>query len=63
MKPTIKKSGDITCHRDGTVSYWSVYTRTWSRRPAEQVPDRDLATMDNRERARIARMARMAEEV
>jgi hypothetical protein len=43
----------ITCHRDGTVTYWSVYRQAWIRR-ARRVPDRDLAAMDEAERGRIA---------
>lgn len=41
-----------TYHRDGTVTYWSVYEQRWVVR-AEQVPDRELATMGTEERERI----------
>lgn len=43
-----------TYHRDGTVTYWSVYRQCWVER-AESVPDRELAAMDERERERVQR--------
>lgn len=42
-----------TVHRDGTVTYWSVYEQVWNHR-AEVVPDRELAAMSGDERKRIA---------
>lgn len=44
------------CHRDGTVSYWSVYDQSWRVRVAH-VPDRELAAMPDRERQRVIRHA------
>lgn len=41
-------------HRDGTVTYWSVYEQRWVVR-AEQVPDRELAAMGTEERERVIR--------
>lgn len=39
-------------HRDGTVTYWSVYCQQWVRR-VSRVPDKDLAAMSRRERHRV----------
>jgi hypothetical protein len=41
-------------HRDGTVSYWSVYNQVYIRR-ASTVPDNELAAMSGKERARVIR--------
>lgn len=43
-----------TCHRDGTVTYWSVYRQCWVSRAAD-VPDRELAAMSSDERERVLR--------
>ena len=43
-----------TYHRDGTITYWSVYSQVWVRR-ADNVPDRELAAMDRVERTRVQR--------
>lgn len=53
---------ETTYHRDGTVTYWSVYHQSWQHRvPAQDIPDRELAAMSETERRRIARMvARVA---
>lgn len=40
-----------TYHRDGTVTYWSVYAQCWVCR-ASHVPARELATWSAGERAR-----------
>lgn len=45
---------DSVCHRDGTVTYWSVYRESWVRR-AFAVPDEELAAMNQQERARVIR--------
>lgn len=42
------------CHRDGTVSYWSVYAQVRIVR-ATAVPDHELAAMSPAERERVAR--------
>ena len=39
-------------HRDGTVTYWSVYSQAWRRRVAS-VQDRELAAMSARDRDRV----------
>lgn len=41
-------------HKDGTVTYWSVYAQIWERRVAH-VPDRELAAMETRDRERVQR--------
>ena len=43
-------------HRDGTITYWSVYRQQWISKvePAE-VPDAELAQMNQRERERITK--------
>lgn len=45
---------NTTCHRDGTVTYWSVYEERWRRRIAH-IPDRELAAMGEAERVRVMR--------
>ena len=47
------RSGNTTLHRDGTVSYWSVYDQRWHRSRA--IPDRELAAMDRASRRRVSR--------
>ena len=44
-------------HRDGTVTFWDVYSQTWTRKTAAQISDETLATMTEAERARIERHA------
>ena len=39
-------------HRDGTVTYWSVYAQAWERH-ATGVPDRELAAMSVPDRDRV----------
>lgn len=50
----------ITLHRDGTVSYWSVYEQRWRRDLAGSIADRELAAMNDDERERIRRHAATA---
>lgn len=40
-------------HRDGTVTYWSVYEQRWVR--SGGVPDRELAVMNRAEREKVQR--------
>jgi hypothetical protein len=47
----------ITYHRDGTITYWSVYHQVWRREYADRISDRELAAMNDRQRERIARHA------
>jgi hypothetical protein len=44
--------GRVTCHKNKTVSYWSVYKQVWIRR-ARWIPDAELAAMSPRIRARV----------
>lgn len=46
-----------TYHRDGTVTVWDVYRQGWRRLRADRISDSLLATLTERERARIERMA------
>jgi hypothetical protein len=42
-----------TLHRDGTVTYWSVYQQVWVR--SDRLSDRELAARGPEERERIER--------
>ena len=42
------------CHRDGTVSYWSVFQQAWKTRQ-ERIPSQELAAMGEKERRRVMR--------
>lgn len=43
-----------TFHRDGTITYWSVYMQVWVRRAsADSIVRDDLAALPERERMRI----------
>ena len=52
MKTTLKNR----YHRDGTVTFWNVYTQTWERCAARCIYPQILATMTAAERARIAKI-------
>jgi len=41
-----------TYHRDGTVTYWSVYQQQWVRH-AMNVPAKELAAMSSRVRKKV----------
>jgi hypothetical protein len=43
-----------TYHRDGTITYWSVYEQVWVRRE-DRIPDQELAARSREERDRICR--------
>ena len=43
-------------HRDDTITVWDVYSQSWTRLDASQVPDEILASLSAGERRRIARM-------
>lgn len=45
---------DTICHRDGTVTFWSVYKQVWVHR-ALSVPDEELAAMNEAEREKVIR--------
>lgn len=53
MTPTIKPNYQTTFHRDGTVSYWSVYRQQWERKAADAIADEDTAAMRSEDRERI----------
>ena len=48
----MKANPHTTIHRNGTVTYWSVYEQCWARH-AHSVPDSELAAMSQRERERV----------
>lgn len=50
----MKTTYQSTYHRDGTVTYWSVYHQVWVRR-AHAIPDREYAAMNAKERAKALR--------
>lgn len=52
-----------TYHRDGTVTYWSVYCQEWIRRadPAT-IPDEEIAARSGRERERMAAIVTAARQ-
>ena len=45
---------DPIYHRDGAVTYWSVYQQQWVKH-ATDVPDRELAAMSTDEREKMFR--------
>lgn len=53
MKPTIKPDETPTLHRDGTVSWWSVYDQQWRRTRPDLIPDRERAAMPEEDRRLI----------
>lgn len=57
MKPTIKPSYGTTLHKDGTVSYWNVFTQQWERTHAGNIPDDVIASLPTADRPRIAKLA------
>jgi hypothetical protein len=46
------ESVKITYHRDGTITYWSVYNQIWEPRQ-NTIPDKELAAMNDKERVRV----------
>ena len=52
-KPTIKPKFQPTKHKDGTVSYWSVYQQVWIRTYVSLIPDQELAAMGDDGRREI----------
>lgn len=53
MRAKSKPNGAPTIHRDGTVSYWSVYRQQWTREERERIDDRERAAMSEEDRRRI----------
>jgi hypothetical protein len=48
------------CHKDGTVSYWSVYFQ-WPVSRVRFLPDCELVAMNARDRARVIKHTANAE--
>lgn len=48
----------MTCHRDGTVSYYSIHYAKWIRKEAHFISTYELMTFTQRERDRIKSLAR-----
>jgi len=53
---TIKSLCQNTYHRDGTVSFWSIFSKQWLRISATNISDEVLTSMTPRERERIAKI-------
>lgn len=54
VSPKIKPDYVPTKHRDGSVSYWSVYRQVWVRTAClSTVPDEELAAMGPDRRKKI----------
>ena len=55
MKPKIKSNQSITCHRDLTISYFSVYKQIWQRVSAYELTCRhdDFAALSQQDRKKI----------
>lgn len=49
-----------TCHRNGTITYWSVYEQVWIRN-TDKISDRELAAMESTERDRVIKHLRLDE--
>ena len=50
-----------TCHRDGAVTYWSVFEQAWIRR-AHAVPAAELAALCYADRQRVIRTLELVAE-
>lgn len=46
-----------TYHRDGTITYWNVFSQAWERKEARIIGDSVLSSMTARERRRVEIMA------
>ncbi len=62
-KPTYKQNGKHTYHRDLTVSFFSILDTVWTRQRADLISYFELATMNDKQRARIERMASAARAI
>ncbi len=62
-RPKHKPHAQQTYHRDLTVSFFSILDNVWTRIRADLISDQELATMNDRERSRIARMASAARAI
>ena len=54
--------GRTTVHRDGTVTFWDIYSTSWERVPAHRVPYASLTASEAARIARIAPSTRAAEQ-
>lgn len=54
-QPVRKLNLDITVHKDNTVSYWCIYTKTWRRTPIENISLETMLSLNQEERERIQR--------
>jgi len=45
-------------HRDGTITYWSVYKQSWQHR-VSSIPNEELAAMNEKERSRVMKHLKM----
>lgn len=50
-RPRVKGPYSPTLHRDGTVTYWSVYSQQWVR--SSSLPDQEYAAIGSEDRERI----------
>jgi len=62
-KPTYKPHGKQTYHRDLSVSFFSILDTVWTRQRADLISYFELATMNDKQRARIERMASAARAI
>ena len=56
MTPTIKPEMKMTIHKDGTVSYWSVYRQQWARESTFDLANKlteDYLAMPSADKRRI----------
>jgi hypothetical protein len=52
MRVTRRNTMKTTYHKDGTVTYWSVFQQQWIRH-SDSVSDQELAAMSAAERAKV----------
>ena len=62
-RPTYKPDQQQTYHRDLTVSFFSTLDSVWTRLRADLISDAELATLNDKQRARIERMAEAARAI
>lgn len=58
MAEKLPAVAQIIIHRDGRVTYWSVYRQQWVRQRREAIPAQEVAAMAVSERTRLERAAR-----
>jgi len=56
MKPAIKPNYKTTFHRDGSLSYWSVYTQSWHRHRPTGLLDNEIASLRIKDRQKVLAM-------